>query len=230
MNGKLDAQKLTKSVEILQDLKDIPNYTIPRYLGFLTEGQPFADLTLICFCDASTKAYAAAVYLYHSSLSNYKTDLIFSKTRLAPEQITIPRLELLGILIGVCALKFVEKELHLPKILYTDSQCVLQWMQTAKPLPVFITNRLKEIKEHQGICFKYVPTKDNPADIATRGQSPSELSSFIWWTGPQWLLQHKNQWPEWTIPETNLSTQELHTESGKITSTEFELIGGRALI
>ena len=226
---KLDTQKLTRWEEIMENLKDIPNYTIPRYLGFLNEDQCFADLTLICFCDASVKAYATTVYLYRSSLGNYKTDLIFSKNRLAPEQITIPRLELLGVLIGVRALKFVQKELCLPvisKVLYTDSQCVLHWMQTAKPLPVFITNRLKEIKTDQGIYFKYVPTKDNPVGIATRGLSPSELSLSIWWTGPQWLQQHKKHWPEWRIPETNRSSQQLDTESEKMTSSELKLIVG----
>ena len=162
-DDKLDAQKLTQWMEILQDLKDISNYSIARYLGFMNEGQSFAELTLVCICDASNEAYAAAVFLHHFSMNNY---LIFSKTRLAPDQITIPRLELLGVLIGVRALKFVENQLHLPvmsKILYTDSQCVLHWMQTAKPLPVFITNRLKEIKKCEGISFSYVPSKENPA-------------------------------------------------------------------
>jgi len=200
-----------------------------RYLGFSNDSQHFNDLALICFCDASIKAYAAAVYLYHSSLGTYKTDLIFSKTRLAPEQITIPRLELLGVLIGVRALTFVEKELHLPvtsKILYTDSQCVLHWLQTPKPLPVFITNRLKEIKAHQDICFKFVSTKDNPADIATRGLSLSELSFSIWWTGPKWLRLHKKQWPKRKIPETNLSILEFDRACEKTTSVEPKLIVG----
>jgi len=139
---KLDSKKLTTWLEIQEDLKDIPKYSIQRYLGF-PETEHFTDLTLICFCDTSVKAYATAIYLHHSSLGTYKSDLIFSKTCLAPEQITILRLELLGVLIGICTLKFVEKELHLPvalKFLWTDSQCVLHWMQTAKPLPVFITN------------------------------------------------------------------------------------------
>ena len=154
-----------------------------RLTATLNEDKLFSDLTLICFCDASIKAYATAIYLYHPSQGNYKVDLIFSKTRLAPIQITIPRLELLGVLIGVRALKFVEKELHLPvnsKVLWTDSQCVLHWKQTAKPLPVFIANRIKETRASQGTCFKYVPSEHNPADIATRGQSPSELSTSIW--------------------------------------------------
>ena len=143
---------------------------------------------------------------------------------LAKASPTIPRLELLGVVIGVRALKFVENQLHLPvmsKILYTDSQCVLHWMQTAKPLPVLITNRLKEIKECEGISFNYVPSKENPADIATRGQSLSELTSSIWWTGPQWLLQHKQQWPDWKVPEANLSIQDLYAESNKHTLTDI---------
>jgi len=40
-----------------------------------------------------------------------------------------------------------------------DSQCMLHWIQTTKPLAVFITNRLREIKSLQGVHFKYVPTK-----------------------------------------------------------------------
>ena len=153
----------------------------------------------------------------HSSQGNYKVDLIFSKTRLAPIQITIPRLELLGVLIGVRALKFVEKELHLPvnsKVLWTDSQCVLHWKQTAKPLPVFIANR---IKASQGTCSEH-----NPADIATRGQSPSELSTSIWYKGPQWLQQDKKHWPEWGMPETHLSLREFNTEC------ELKLIAGES--
>lgn len=227
---RLDVQKQSNWTEILKDLKAIPDHSIPRYLGFLEEGERFADLTLVCFFDASIKAYATVIYLHHSSQDKCKADLIFSKTRLASDKITIPRLELLGVLIGVYALKFVEKELHLTvtsKILWTDSQCVLHWMQTTKPLPVFISNRLKEIHTSQGIRFKYVKTKDNPADIATRGQSPEELSS-IWWKGPQWLQQHKDHWPEGNIPpETNLRFDaELETNT---TSFAHELIVGKGL-
>ena len=174
----------------------------------MNESQHFADLTLICFCDTSIKAYAAAVYLYHSSLGTYKTDLIFSKTCLAPEQI---RLELLGVLIGVRALKFVEKELHLPvtsKVLWTDSQCVLHWMQTAKPLPAFITNRLKEIKAHQSICFKYVPTE------------AYLLQNYHPRFGGQ--VQNGYNRPEWRMPETNLSIQEFDIECEKIASVELK--------
>ena len=117
---------------------------------------------------------------------------------------TIPRLELLGILIEVRALMFVEKEVCITvtsKVLRTDSQCALQWLQSTKPLPVLVTNRLKEIKSVQGAEIRFVPTEDNPVDIATRGMTPQELSSSMWWNGPPWLLRSRDKWPVWKIPE-----------------------------
>ena len=50
---------------------------------------------------------------------------------------TISHLELLAVLIGVRAANFVARELRLnirEKILWTDSQCVLHWLRTKKPL------------------------------------------------------------------------------------------------
>ena len=197
----LSDEKLQKWELILESLECIPQHSIARNIILPDDSVEF---TLLCFSDASSKAYAAAIYLYQASKTSAKVDLIFSKTRLASEHVTIPRLELLGILIGVRSLKFVEKEIGVPvtsKILWTDSQCVLQWMQSTKPLPVFVKNRLKEIKSLEGVDFRYVPTENNPADMATRGKPPQELSS-IWWSGPHWLKQPKDQWPKWKLPET----------------------------
>ena len=152
---------------------------IPRYLG-IKPSDHHVIYSLVCFCDASAKAYAAIIYLHQASSDDCKADLIFSKTLLAPQKSTIPQLELLGVLIGTRALKFVQKELHLPissKVLWTDSQCVLHWLQSRKPLPTFVTNRLKEIKSLERVSIRYVPTEENPADLATRGKSPSELKN-----------------------------------------------------
>ena len=95
---------------------------------------------------------------------------------------TVPRLELLAVLIGVRTFKLTLKEMNLPikaKILYTDSQCVLHWLQTKKPLSVFVTNRLKEIKSLEGLTFRYILTQENPADLATRGNSSSEVNHSL---------------------------------------------------
>ncbi|VDN05276.1 unnamed protein product, partial [Onchocerca ochengi] len=78
------------------------------------------------FTDASPTAYAAAVY----AKQGLKTFLIFAKSRIAPAKgITIPKLELLAILVGVRATKFIVKQLETEDVrvtLWTDSQCALQ--------------------------------------------------------------------------------------------------------
>ena len=154
-------REITMWALIQESFECIPQHTITRNIALPDNS---VEYTLLCFSDASAKAYAAVIYLYQASKSSTRVDLIFSKTWLASEHVTIPRLELLGILIGIRGLKFVEKELDIPvtsKILWTDSQCTLQWLQSTKPLPVFVTNRLKEITSLYGVDFRYVLTEDN---------------------------------------------------------------------
>ncbi len=120
-----------------------------------------------------------------------KIDLVFAKSRLAPlKGMTVPRLELMAVLIGVRCLQFVKEQLKLDIVktyLWTDSQCVLGWLTTERKLDVFVRNRVMEIKG-KDIVFNYVNTKENPADIATRGTSVKELSDHrLWWHGPEWL-------------------------------------------
>ena len=62
--------------------------------------------------------------------------------------------------IGVRAANFVASELKialLKRILWTDSTCVLHWLKTRKPLPVFVDNRVKEVLKATDISFRYVP-------------------------------------------------------------------------
>ncbi len=78
---------------------------IPRNSS-TSEGRTFE---LICFTDASALAYCATVYLKSLGQNSTRTTLVFAKVRLAPVRIvTIPRLELVGILIGVRTLDYVE--------------------------------------------------------------------------------------------------------------------------
>ena len=128
--------------------------TVPRFIGN-------SNCQLLCFCDASAKAYASVVYLS----SDASVNLLFSKaSRVAPiKKLGIPRLEILAVLIGVCMLNFVQEQLQL--------QCVLHCIMSKKPLTSFIRNRVKEITETKDISFRFVITSQNPADLAFRGVS-----------------------------------------------------------
>ena len=111
-------------------LKMVCGIQIPRFP--FTEFSDKTKFQLIGFCDASRSAYTAVVYLRILDGEKFQSAAVFAKIRLAPiKAITIPRLELLGVLLGVRLLRFVEKHLGLQmmrKILYTDSVCVLYWL------------------------------------------------------------------------------------------------------
>ena len=58
-----------------------------------------------------------------------------------------------------------------------------------------MANRVSSIQQAiPGINWRYVSTKDNPADLISRGMSPSD-SSILWWNGPLWLCQPMCDWP-----------------------------------
>ena len=86
------------------------------------------------FCDASTRAYAAVVYLKIQSISGVEVRLLASKTRLAPlNKQTIPRLELLSALLlsklVYSVTNAIKSEYTLEKsCCYTDSIVALYWL------------------------------------------------------------------------------------------------------
>lgn len=179
------------------------------------EGSPFrlarrvifdsAVIQLHCFVDASKDAFAASVFIRCGSADSYKVNLIYSKSRLRPHKkdITIPRMELMGLLIGTRAINFVSNQLKLPysaKLhLWCDSLPVLSWINSPDIQPRFVENRLKEIRKMESCTFHHIPTKENPADLGTRGCSPEELRvNSLWWEGPKWLSFPAEQWPDGT--------------------------------
>ena len=178
-----------------------------------------------CFCDASSLLYGTAIYLKIRNSNNVKTHLIFAKARLKPisETITIPRMELLAVLIGIRALTYVKKNFpfQISRIfVWTDSKCVLSWYNSVKILPIFIRNRIKEIKNVPfPFTFRYVPSEDNPANLLTKIiPLPPAILAF-WYSGPSWLTQSEDSWPPVSNPaitDEEFPTQEK-SESSMLT-------------
>ena len=52
---------------------------------------------------------------------------------------------------------------------------------------------MSKIKEKNFIKWKYVPTKENTADLESRGCEICKLDNK-WWKGPK-CLQDQTQWP-----------------------------------
>ncbi|XP_055308596.1 uncharacterized protein LOC129572616 [Sitodiplosis mosellana] len=56
---------------------------------------------------------------------------------------------------------------------------------------------IAEIQElTKGIQWKHVRTKDNPADLASRGLIATNIvNNAFWFNGPEWLVKEKDEWP-----------------------------------
>ena len=201
-------------------MKELSIISVPRHIG----GE---NPQLICFCDASEKTYATAIYLKTSSEGKTEVNLLFSKSRIASKKkMTIPRLELLALLIGMRSLKFVSKKLKLENTkitVWTDSQCVLSWIKTKKPLSVFVRNRLTEITSEKNVEFWFIHTKENPADLPSRGLSSSDLKeNSLWWKGPQWLKHDQTSRPTWNMPKIEKKTLERIQSEVRGSKTLYE--------
>ena len=216
-DDQLDALHLKAWSDIVCDLSSLSSWTLLRYVG-LPEDSETATHQLLCFSDASASAYAAAVYLRSTTQKGVSTSLVFSKNRLAPTRaITLPRLELMGVVLGIHCLAFVREHLRCLNLaptdhLWTDSQCVIGWISSTKVLPVFIKNRVNKIRQHPAIV-RYVSTADNPADLPSRGVDAATLANeSIWWHGPDWLTQPEAEWPQWNVQPRPLSECSESTE------------------
>ncbi|UYV65534.1 hypothetical protein LAZ67_3004614 [Cordylochernes scorpioides] len=147
------------------------------------------------FCDSSEVAYAAVFYIIsHFKSGQVKVSLIASKTRVAPlKMISIPRLELCAALLLATLYDNIGNSLCLQidrVFLWTDSKIVLSWIKSeSRHWKPFVGNRIAEVQRltlHSS--WHYVISKDNPADCASRGITPSELVDHsLWWRGPTWL-------------------------------------------
>ena len=164
----------------MTDFSGIFSIHLPRFVG-----NGFNQL--LCFCDSSSKAYATAIYLRTIKDSNI-TGLGFSKARNALEKkFTIPRLELMSVLTVTRSLRFVAKAMRLEnaeKVLWMDSQCVLQWIKNWEDTSVFVRNRVTGIINETDVALWHINTKHNPADIPTRGMSAKRLINNKLWQDP----------------------------------------------
>ena len=191
---------------------------IPRSLTLKLE--PITSVDLQIFRDASILGYCAVAYAVVSQPSKVNQGLVASKSRLSKKDITIPRLELIAAHMAAnlaTNIKAALKDLNIRSVIgRTDSTVVLHWLRDHGSYKVFVENRVKKIFEF--IEWKYVPTKQNPAGIGSRGSPISKLGD-LWWKDPTWL-SNISLWPRQpTIGPTTESQVECKAIKEIMTTT-----------
>nr|XP_036227894.1 uncharacterized protein LOC118682658 [Bactrocera oleae] len=187
-DAELPAELLNTWLIFRNSLQDISRLRIPRWLGIRVGSL----VHLHGFCDASSKAYAAVVYVQTIDNSGTSpTVLVSVKLKIAPiKDVTIPRLELCGAHLLTKTLDNVRKALDLqdaPCTYWSDSTIVLCWIpKTLSTFKQYVSNRVAYIQANSDInAWKHIRSESNPADCASRGISPALLAEHhLWWMGP----------------------------------------------
>ncbi|XP_035218433.1 uncharacterized protein LOC118191709 [Stegodyphus dumicola] len=170
----------------------VEHFTVPRGVTLISSD----TFELHGFCDASTLAYAAAIYCKQIHGNEIKVSLLVSKTKVAPiKQVSVPKLELCSAHLLSKLYRAVMNTLKKYKFdvyAWTDSKVVLSWLFSAHPRKwkTFVANRTSQIIEVLPTKYwRHVPSKENPADIRSRGIDPKCLPNCnLWWNGPSWLF------------------------------------------
>lgn len=174
------------------DLRKLEAIRIPRWVGL----RPGVLAHLHGFCDASSKAYAAVIYLRSTTAEGEPSSMmVTAKTKVAPvKTMTIPRLELCAAQLLTITMSNVRQALALtdvPYSMWTDSTIVLGWLRKhPSTLNVYVSNRVAYIQQHTDVKnWHHVRTEHNPADCASRGITADELREHrLWWHGPPSML------------------------------------------
>ncbi|KRY06112.1 hypothetical protein T12_10088, partial [Trichinella patagoniensis] len=186
------------------------------------------------FADASGSAYGAVVYLRLHGNGKVEVRFLAAKSRVAPiRKLSLPRLELMAALLCARLVAYVKRKADLPIrscFCWSDSSVALCWIRSnAQRWKPFVSNRVREIQEIiSPDSWRYCPTQDNPADLASRGCPLSKLAAgSLWHSGPRWLQLDEGTWPKLKIshgrtPE-NMELENRKTVLVMTTSVKFDL-------
>ena len=188
-------------LHLLDDLKINRCYKTET-LGMITSCQ------LHHFADASETGYGMVTYMrLADEQGNIHVSFVLGKARVAPlKKITIPRMELTAAtaLVRLNAMLVRELDYTIDDSFYwTDSTSVLRYIenQTCR-FQTFVANRLSVIHEASKVeQWRYINTRINPADHASRGMSMKKLLQTPQWIhGPDFLWNVPERWPQEMVP------------------------------
>ena len=221
-DDRLPSEFLSEWESWMETLSDVGNISLPRCFhppGFI----PICTQMHV-FADASKDAIGFVIYLRQYDIDGKcSTAFAFANSKVAPRSATsIPRLELCAAVEAALSAVYIRRELgHTVDdvTFYSDSNATLGYIRNCeRRFSKYVTARVKVILNCSTAGqWNYIPTQLNPADIATRPHTPSELLKSRWFEGPEFLMKEnlsfENQCDNLSdLPETITEVKTLKTE------------------
>ena len=214
----------------LKDLPKLESVKINRCFKPSHFGQ-VVNTQLHHFADASQHGYGTATYLRQTNdKEQVHCEFVTGKARVAPiKPHTIVKMELTAATSAVRIDNMLKGQMTVDcdaTTFWTDSQTVLRYIKnTTTTFPVFIANRLSIIHDGSQVKqWRYIPTKLNPADCASRGMKVEQLASnSLWLKGPAFLEKAEENWPKpCEIPPLDSEHMESlsHVSANAVSTTE----------
>ncbi|XP_029161043.1 uncharacterized protein LOC114932808 [Nylanderia fulva] len=204
-----------RCISFCHGLISLATVCIPRWV----HSREDSSIEIHGFADASQAAYAAVIYLRVIHKFEPQVFLLTSKSKVAPlKTVSVPRLELCAAELLSRLLAWTISALNLEQVpiyAWTDSTVALAWLSKSPATwKVFVANRVSLIQTQcPQASWRHVPTQDNPADLASRGVSPTQLiKNPLWWYGPSWLFCEPQEWPS-VDSSDSLPTSDLEARS-----------------
>ncbi|CAK1585394.1 unnamed protein product [Parnassius mnemosyne] len=183
----------------ITSLNAIEQLRIPRCYDY----NPVSTRQLHTLVDASEEAYAAAVYWRTERADgSVNVSLAAAKSRVTPlKPVSIPRLELQAALLGARLAQTVVDEHDgdiAGKTYWCDSRTALVWIRSEpRAYKAFVAHRLAEIEDTtKKNEWRWLPSKENVADDATRSTPERFNESHRWFRGPTFLQRPLAEWPQ----------------------------------
>ena len=194
-DAPLPVKKVSTWEKWKSSLEELSSLLVPRCYVPISLSKPmYTELCL--FSDASNWAIGAVAYLRAVTKEGCcEVGFVMGKAKLSPQpEPTIPRLELCGAVLAVELAELILDELdHKPDAVkfYCDSKVVLGYIfNDSKRFFVYVHNRVHRIRQTTSPeQWDYVPSEQNPADLATRSVAASQLIDTMWFKGPDFLYR-----------------------------------------
>lgn len=211
----------------IQELHKLEDFKVDRCFK-PTHFGTVASAQLHHFSDACEDGYGTVSYLLlHNNNGRAHCGFVMGKARVAPlKPVTIPRMELTAATMASRLDTVWRKELQMEladSVFWTDSTSVLKYINNKTTrFRTFVANRIAEIhKVSHAHQWRYVNTTNNSADMASRGlRVETFLQKEMWLSGPEFLLQSQEEWPQNPDGLDKISPKDSEVKSITVNATQ----------